>query len=88
MKPRLAAAVALIGVLSTPTIALAGAWTLEEGRIWSKAALLYLRSDTVFADQNDERFGLTGCKGPALATCLLDGVDPDAVEREAHMVEP
>ncbi len=47
--------------MATPRSAQAGAWTLEEGTIWSKAAFLYLRSSTVFANSDDERFGLDGC---------------------------
>jgi hypothetical protein len=62
VKSWLIASAVLVATLVGPTsTAFAGAWTLEEGKIWSKAALLYLRSSSLFADQNDERFGLTGC---------------------------
>ncbi|MEM9188272.1 MAG: transporter [Myxococcota bacterium] len=63
-RPGFAICVALActaGLGAVPSEAHAGAWTLEEGRIWGKAALLYLRSDRIFADTNDERFGLMGC---------------------------
>jgi len=61
--------------IAAPGKASAGAWTLEEGRIWSKAAFLYLRSNTLFADQNDERFGLTGCVDGAGSPVTLSAGD-------------
>ena len=42
---------ALFGILLTPgTAAAGGAWTLEEGHLWGKLALVYQRSDQHFAD--------------------------------------
>ncbi len=62
LPPALLVAIVCAVVLA-PERAHAGAWTLEEGRLWGKLAVLHLSSDQLFATETDA--GLLGCANGA-----------------------